>query len=296
MQTLSFPKPFTVILMSLAGAAIGVSVVLFQARSTPESQQFVDAPQFYVWIFLLGLSTAVMVISVALMLKPLQELKPHWRGHKIEITLSSLLMCLLFVVPLASSVPESGSVLVYHRIKMTILLVMGIVVSLQALVGIWLVNVALRTFQKTETPSKQIASFLRLREHLQRFLVILGTLVSLLTLSTGALRHTLVSARFVEEADFPVELVLVYGAYFTVLIALSYIPTYTFLIAVGRRICDALFPLSSLEAGSIGQWHSERKSLEALLHIQVGVGKSFGTGIAISAPLISGIISVLLSS
>lgn len=291
-----FPKPLTVMFVSSVGAAVGAGIILYKSRSTIESQQFVDAPQFCVWLFLISLLTAFLAIAAAILWQSLRQLKEHFVGNRIEIALSSLIIGLLFVLPyFAVRLPDRFYVLVYHRLKMLLVTCLAFLVGFMAMVGILLVHAALRTtFKDIQPDEKHIVNFLRLREHLQRFLSILGSLVGLITLATGALRNVSISIEAATKTDFPPELVLAFGAYFTVILALAYIPTYTLLIAVGRQLCETFFPIPSLESESLAKWYSERKSLEDLLQIRVSVGQNFQTSMAIFAPLVSGILSVLM--
>lgn len=297
MKASELPKPLTVILLGLAGGLSGAGAILFQARSTPESRELVEAPQFWLWFFLLALSAAVAIISGMLVLNSLRQLKEYLAGNRIEIAVSCLVVALMFLFATPTmSLPQRLHVLRYHRIKMLLLTGLNFLVALLAGVGIWLVHAALRTkLDKVEADSEQVEAFLQLRDHLQRLLSILGLLIGVGTLAAGSLRNLLISTGVAEKSDFPAELVLVYGAFFTVLVALIYVPTYALLVTVGRQICDAFFPFSSIEPESVAKWHSGRKSLEAILKVEVGVGQSFQTGVAVFAPLFSSLVSLLMS-
>ena len=291
-----FPRPITAILLSVLGAVVGAAVMLFHAEATSESRAFIMTPGFYVWMFLLIVATIVLALSVPVVLKQLVELKGNFRGNRLEIISSCIIMCLLYVVPFIPKGPEGANVLTYQHAKINILLGLGLIVALQAMIGIWLVHAALRTeFKKVRVEHRQVARFQSLRDQLQCFLGVLGTLISLMTLSIGAQRNALVAAGAIEASKMPDANILTMGAYFTVLVALSYLPTYWLLREVGRRICDTFFPTSSITPKSLSGWHSGRKSLEAVLNVPVGAGQSLQSGIAILAPILSGIVSVLLN-
>jgi hypothetical protein len=184
MNKFMFPKPITVILLSVLGAAIGAIVMLFHAEATPMSRAFIMTPGFYVWLFLLVVTTIVLILSIPVVFKRLVELKAYFKGNRLEILISCIIMCLLYMVPFLPRLPESTSVLTYQQIKMYILLGLGLMVALLAMTGIWLVHAALRAeFKDIRVEHRQIMRFQSLRDLLQGFLNILGILISLLTLS-----------------------------------------------------------------------------------------------------------------
>jgi len=90
--------------------------------------------------------------------------------------------------------------------------------------------------------------------------------------------------------------VLLHGAYFTGLLALVYVPTYTRLLAAGDAILDSVFPVSApdLELKKVAEWQSNRKSLEDLLQLRAGALDNLRASVSILAPLASGAISVLV--
>ncbi len=292
-----FPRPITAILLGVLGAAVGAAVMLFHAEATPESRSFIMMPGFYVWLFLLILTTSVLALSVPVVLKSLRELKGYFRANGLEILFSCIIMCLLYVIPLLPKQPEGAGVLTYQRLKLDILLGLGLIVALLAMIGMWLVSAALRAeFQEVPVDPRPIGRFQTLRDLLQRFLYVLGLLISLVTLSNGAQRNALIAAGVIQESAVPIANILIWGAYYTAMVALSYIPTYLLLREVGQRICHAYFPVSSITPESLSEWHAGRKGLEALLNMGGGIGQNLQSGIVILSPLLSGIISILLSS
>ncbi len=120
-------------------------------------------------------------------------------------------------------------------------------------------------------------------------------MISLGTLAKGASRHAFIAARG-NPADFPPEYVLLHGAYFTGLLALVYVPTYTRLVAAGGDILDSVFPVTApgVELSRLAEWQSNRKSLEELLQLRTGALDNLRASVTILAPLASGTVSVLL--
>ena len=136
---------------------------------------------------------------------------------------------------------------------------------------------------------------LGLQENLQWFMSVLGAMVALGTLATGALRNAVLAVEAVNPSEYPSVLVLIYGAYYTMLVALTYIPVYTSLQAAGKGLQDAFFPLPAPDAESWQSVYSKRKTLGEVLKLQVTGGQDLRASIAILSPLVSGIISTVLS-
>jgi hypothetical protein len=284
-------KPLALMLSGAAGAAVGAAILLLQPGE--QGQEFIRAPQFKVWLFFIIAVMAFAAVIAAPLFKSLRRLKGYWAGSRREIILSSLALALLCAMPSLFPAPFEEK-LAYHRLRMGVLLGAGVVVALMAVGGIWLVRAALRDLASSAEPTQEhIQTFLRLREQLQFFLSVLGILVGGLTLATGALRNALVAAPINVEG-FPPELVLVYGAYFTALVALIYAPTYLALIAAGRKLRDDLLPMPSPKSDAWDDWYDRRKDLEELLQLQQGAAKNFQAGFAILAPLAGSIITVLI--
>jgi hypothetical protein len=296
MKNPEFPKLITTILLCILGAIAGAFVMLFHAEEIPESSQFVHTLGFYVWLLPLIVSTAIMAVSIPVLFKSLTELKSYFKGNKIEFLVVSLIMIGLCILPfLLIKMPGRIRVLAYHSPKMMVLMGLGFIVALLAMIGIWLVNAALRVdFKEVLTDYRKVTRFLYLGNLLKRFLTILGLLISLLVLSNGALRYALISAKIIWSNDMPTAGILANGAYYTLLVALAYVPTYLLFETIGRRICDGFFPLSAITSETIDTWHQRRKSLEELLNIRAGIRQNLLSGIAILSPLLSSLISILL--
>ena len=129
---------------------------------------------------------------------------------------------------------------------------------------------------------------------LSRFLTVAGGVIGLTILATGALRNTLISIEVLPKETFPPEMVLAYGAYFTIILALVYLPAYNALRSVGLQICEALLPFPALEADAFGKWYSARKNFESFLQLEVTAWQNAQTSLAIFAPLLGGAISLLV--
>jgi len=300
-EKLENPDGFLIIPLGAIGALFGLAVVLLSPGETPQSVAFRQNPEFVVWLFTIVVQATLFAILPLFLFKALIKLKQYASKHIVKIVLSSL--GFLFLADLPSTFLGLGRLvsfsfpLAYHELRFRILTITGLLTTaLPASIGIWLVYSALTvSFKETHINKESAGHYLFLHRQLHIFLFILGLIVSVATLATGASRRALIAAGIPAEA-FPLELVLVYGGYYTFLIALLYIPVYLSLIEFGRRLVDRFYPLSALELES-EEWentYEKRGKLEELLRLRVTAQQGLETGVAIFAPLLSGFISFLV--
>jgi hypothetical protein len=152
-------------------------------------------------------------------------------------------------------------------------------------------------------PDRPIAAsdlerFLELRGKLQRFQLVTGGIVGLAILGAGAERD-MVDAyvkQYGGPSGFPIEYVLVYGLFFSGVLALVYFPTQQTMIRVGERIRDKFCPLPELGDSNWDSGWSRRSSLEAILSINVGPGATFKAAVGVLTPLIASLTGLLLNA
>jgi hypothetical protein len=90
--------------------------------------------------------------------------------------------------------------------------------------------------------------------------------------------------------------VLLYGAFFTLLLAVLYAPVYRRLLEQGRRLVDAVCPVPEPVSAEWSAAYEKRRKLEELLQLQLTTSASFRAGIAIAAPLGSSIFGLLIGA
>ncbi len=289
--------------LAMGGGILGIVIILF-GYPFPEgsaSQRFVQQPTFVVWLFLIGLLTALLTMFAAPLWLSLKSYKEHYIHNKLDIIISMVITTLLFITP--SLLRDLGQVptpdLQYHTEKIGIILLFGLVTTMPAWAAIMLIRIASQsTFAAIESTRDETAlmalvnRYLDYRQALQRYITILGVLVGLLTLATGALRSVQISAG-VTESEYPIAVVLVYGLYYTIILALIYTPTYLSLLDAGSRLRDRIYPLDSLP--SLIENAGKRAKMDEILQLNVRTEQSLRAGIAILAPLLSGLFSSLLN-
>ncbi|MCA9735716.1 hypothetical protein KC799_26500 [candidate division KSB1 bacterium] len=294
MYELPYPSPIKSMLLVAVGFALGLGIIMYDANSTVESQEFTSTPQFTVWLFLIGTQMALWILTAIPLWKSLAQFRDYFASNKREILLSSF----VFVIPLILYAfvynPDSPP-LAHQRLKVILLTVLGYIIPLLSVIGIWLIQIALRdSFKKSKTDEENIAKFLNLQMYLKRFLAIAGTIIGVATLTTGALRNARLALN--PDLNMPPELILIYGAFFSAVLALAYLPAYATLQAKGRLLCESFLPMPSPKSEEWKNWYSKRETLENLLNLNISTKESCRIGAAILAPLTGGFISVFLGS
>jgi hypothetical protein len=159
----------------------------------------------------------------------------------------------------------------------------------------------LARFDRSPAPTP-IGGLLRLHELLHRALLVLGTVLAAGILATGALRNALITwdnrdmPGAVDDDAFPLEHLLAYGIFFSALLALIYVPVYTYYLRAGQRVLQRYAKLPGAGDPNWSTAIEQRNQLRDLLHLDVTPTANFQAGVAILAPLTSSLLAVLLPS
>jgi hypothetical protein len=295
------PKTWMIILLGLAGVSVGAVIFFWGTSSTSESQAFVTSPEFITWFLVNEALFAFYPILAVILWGPLTQLKKYVRPNILAILASSVMLLLLFIFP-----QFAGTVLVqleplpleYADTKMLFLMLIGFfAAALPLCIGIWLTQAAIDdAFPKAKQTERVINDYIRLRDYLQQFLVILGALLSVFTLTSAALRSVALASRATVESRYPPVFLLILGAYYTLLIAIVYFPAYRSLVSFGLRLLDIYFPLPSPGSNDWAETYSKRKQLEELLELKQMGAQRFITSITVLGPFVSSIFALLIGS
>jgi hypothetical protein len=279
-------------------------VALSALGTGPPADPFFRSPEAMVWIFLIAAQFSFWSSAVPFQWHGRSTVKHEFQiRFNTEIAAKLVVAIALFAVPaslMAHALPATH--LPHHHAKSLLVNLLGVVVALVSVEGIWYVRAALSSRPWNATADAggarakdDVRSYLVLRDSLQLFITFLGAMIGLATLAKGAARHSFVATGG-PPGDYPPEFVLLYGAYFTGLLALVYIPTYTRLVTVGQTILDTAFPFTSpdVELTKLADWQSHRKSLEELLQLRATALDNLRASVSILAPLASSAISILL--
>jgi hypothetical protein len=271
-----------------------------------QNWEFLASPKAMVWILLVAGQFAFWANIVEPLWRWESQLRLDYglrHTHAIRLKLAAAVV--FFALPgffLVYIVPDSN--LAHHDPKMALVNLIAVIVALIAVKGIWYVRAAIEATllgvpngQPERSVGERIEVILDLRTYLQRFITLLGAMVALAALAKGALRQAILATGG-NPAEFPPEYVLLQGAYFTGLLALVYIPTYTMLASIGADLVDSTYSVTApdLDWDHLSGWQANRKSLEDLLHLRSGALHNLRASVSILAPVATSVMAVLLGT
>lgn len=218
-----------------------------------------------------------------------------------------VLLVVLIVVALRSVPPNPAIPATYSSRTLVLLLVALVIVLPPVAMGVWLLQGVLGGLGSmlaaaprdrvslevdwTSTGRPVFAELVGLRVTLQQLLLVAGTVIGTATLAWGALRLAVLAST--PTASFPPETPVLYGGFFTVVLAILYVPASTSLQRQARALVDACWPVPAA-AKPDETWYRNRQNAETALGLNVSVRDSFQTGAAILAPLVTSVITVIL--
>ena len=294
----STPKRITLILTGWAGVIVGLSMLFVDRPWWDErALRFAETPEFalYVAVFCANVGTAA--IAAIFVVREVRDVWCYRAGQGRELLGSLVLLIALAGTVLTVTQAQLPDYPLAHRqAKLWALTTLIAALAFVAAIGIWLIQAAVeRTFERDDAPTvTQIARFVELRERMQLLLTSLSVMLGGAILNAGALRLAVLADN--PDADFPAELVLIYGAAVSGLIALGYAPTHARTLAIGRDVRDRCFPMPSPSSASWAAWQADRKAFEELLGLQARATGSLRVGASILTPLAGSIVSLLLGT
>jgi hypothetical protein len=252
-----------VIAIAVAGGAVGFGITAIDGFGPAA---FNETGKFHLWLFLICVQTALWALGAAVFLlllrtPPLADVAKDARATAWLATAAVAVPVLGFVA--AATV---GNDLDYplpgHKAKVTILSFIGAGVALMGVLALGRLYFALR-HRRLPATKAGIEAYLDLRPGKK-------------------------------DSAFPKEHLLRYGAYFSLILALIYAPVYQRLVATGRRLLDDACPADERVSRDWETSYDKRKKLEELLELGVTTSGSFRAAVAITAPLVSSIVGLLL--
>lgn len=287
--------PVSAFVLGLSGFLAGVGLLLLGSSRTDRSRDFVQSVGFAIWAATIGAQTAFWVIVAA----PLwADLASIWQRAKLgrlaAATLATVLVVILVVFPQFSAASEIQWPLWGQHLKTSVLTITGgLLVAVPALSGIALVQHRIRYRETEPIDDDDVRAAIEARTDMLRFLFLGGAAIGLAVLGSGTLHRATVPV-FVDPDAFPQEAILLYGAFFTGLLVLVYVPAHLTLKRFGLKVRDHYFPLSEMPepgADAFKSWLDKRAALEELLQLHVSPAQQLQTSLFIIAPLLSAVIS-----
>jgi hypothetical protein len=290
--------PFKIMALGILGAVVGMVICFWGTLSSPASLAFMLTPEFIVWFFVNEALFAFYPIVWVVALGPLHKLKIRPPKRLFSIIGSSVLLFGLFMfLPMVGAriIDMQPLPFVYAEQKVSILVGIGFfAAALPVSVCIWLTQAEIASRNWNTASENEITAHIALRMQLQRFVTILGALLSLFILASAALRGAAIATSATTEAAYPSVLLLLLGGYYTALAGVIYFPAHQTSIMAGKRLLDACFPLPSPSSSGWSAAYANRKDLEELLELKITGEQRFLTSITLLAPFFSSIFSLVV--
>jgi hypothetical protein len=283
------------ILGAFAAGALLFFDVLGGGSSWEEAgRRFLRRPETIVWLTLLTAQAGLWVVGWGAARRLLPKLS-QGQSAAVSITgfaLVGVLVVAVIVVPAVTT--PTATPLPLHRPKVIAFIVLGALAAAPWIEAIWRVGTIARMSPTPVVDGSRPHAFdtyLRLRELLGHAVVVLGVIVAGITLTTGALRLAVLA--HTPAANFPISSVLVYGGFFSLLLALIYVPVQLRVIELGNRLRDEAVPITA--RGRLDAF-KRRGEVETVLQLATGPIASMQAGLAVLAPLLTALLAQLLSS
>ena len=316
MKTTNFSEMINPVYV-LVGGAVGGAIPLFMylwnfpVSSQTQARDFVGAPSFVTWIFLLSILFSVVTIIIIPSWKIFSELyssvtKENKSWKVVSMLFVSTAIYLLALVAIFS-LARSGRFfelahgdfanelnlrfdLVYIYSALGFFPVMFCIIMIYYMAEIMAKNIGLIKGDNKETIIF-IEEYLKYRNLLQVCLIATGIILSLNTIITSAFLQIWKEIGVFTAETFPSQIIIIYGLIFTLLLILNYVPTYITLTNVGRKLRDTKYPL---DIDTLEGTMKNRKMLDDLLQTNIGITENLRNGIFTLSPLVTGLLAGLL--
>jgi hypothetical protein len=283
----------------LVGAIVGFAVLFADAPTWNHQQRHVasSGPVAF-WATLMCVQTALWALVLVWLFPTIRRFpRDYFRESRSEIIGSTILILAILIALAVTGIvsPRWPNYFPGHAAKLGALTILGGLVGLVAAWGIWLVHGGLKVLAGRDLKSEEsLKTFLSLQDELSRFLGVLGAIIGLLVLSTGAHRRAVLS--YAPTTRYGFELVLAYGFLFTILVAAVYLPAHLTRTRVASEIRDAVFPSVPPSAHDWIERTNRRKKLGNTLGLEQGPLAQFKTSVAILTPLLGSLTGLLLNA
>ena len=218
-----------------------------------------ESGAFNLWVGLMCAQTALWALALAWLLPVVRRLRREYGDQNRSERFGSTAVILLLILGLAVGGPLHSRWPDYvqnHTVKIAFLTLVGALVGLVAAQGVWLVHGGLKRLGGGDLrDDSAVPTFLSLGADLNRFLSILGAILGLIVLSASAQRQTVLD--FAPATNFPYQGVLLYGLFFSILVAAVYIPAHLTLASAGSRDLRSGVPRDAAHGARVGGAHRE---------------------------------------
>lgn len=298
-------KPHLILLafaFIVAGAGtFGFTVTYLGSDRTKDSRNFAGLFEFHVLIGLVSVVLMLIVSMAALSLPNFRRVKQRSRRGELRVCIIVYLIISAIAIfgPKLVAVPQFIPLYLFYW-RILALYLFAFAAAGNCFCGLILLGIVQRRKgQPVELEStaggEVIRDILTARSDLRQFLWGAGSLVTGVVVVSSGIRNTLdaYASNYGVDVGVPAVVLLLYGAFFAVLLALISVPTYIAVQARARKLIDTLYPVPHNGRPS-AEWYAARSGLESLLQLRAGTGQRFAAVLGILAPLIISIISAFI--
>ena len=238
-------------------------------------------------------------VWVVLMVPVWREVVALYRAVKPSLfiwVVPTLVVAALLLLLVYSPATDYTWPLYGHQVKTRILTAAAaLTVALPAIFGICLIQDQVRRHKPKMLSVTDIGRAVIASLQMRRLLGVAGAIIGLAVLASGALQRATVPA-YIPETAFPPSAIVLYGAFFTGLLILVYLPAHLSL----RRFCvdirNNYYPVESVPEPSsqeFSTWIDRRNQLDTLTQVNISLSQQLQASLFILAPLISAVIGVV---
>lgn len=295
-----------------------VAAYFFLVGLNLQNLAFLGSRQLGFWHILLTIQPALWVAFILILWNEFRNHHWVWPGTRPErmavlfctsvalvmLTLPFVAQILIWRVNPALKALSTSSVSAFHT-RVHIMTGFGMAVTTLQALSLFCVHVQLlRLSPASPSQGKEpeagdldddVQRYSRLRAQLRLFLGLVALSLSTSMLSLGISRNLLNAAFPSRPEMFPAAPILAYGVYFTGLVASGYFPLRKTLTDVGEALAERLVRQS---LGPHASWKARSEELQAArayLGMQESAFQELQQGLAVLAPLLGGLSSLLLS-
>jgi hypothetical protein len=299
---------FITVLAAMFGAALCIACVVWPYEPDGTPFWFLgvvwQSPLMLAWALLIAttgaLSWAGMFAGVRACASAWKRIPERQHRRWLAATIGLLVLALFGMPTVASLYPLKVSWPLgdYHSTRIGVISLAVLLPALTAIAGMWFTAVAASdSLDKPKLqPQFEIALFLELSRRVQSLLWFVGIVIGCAVLSTGTLRKAMIAGGWASDNKFPAELVLAYGAYYTLLLIISYLGPYVLVRRAGERLVDHLAGSAAGtrdEAAAVA-WQEQRDKLAKTLKLSNTLQESLVGALAILGPIVGGLLSLAL--
>lgn len=270
-------------------AFILVEFLLLSHGSSANVKTLVSDQTALYWMLLELLQATVWGASAVLLVTGVIEL---WQKFALKPTISTVSRAVLIpLMLLFVTHKHQWDLGLYSFLTIRTASIMGYIVAFAAVGAILIAEMALAALStNASNPGKpDVDAYFRLRAYAQRFL-----LIAVVTLVAGTLVSLQTSSFLLAASKENVEahsLAKVFGTIASIALAFFYAPTHAAFYSFGAAARNALIGESApAGVGPLLEWAEQRSKLESVLQLQITTWDTFGPGISVLAPVLTGLL------